>query len=122
MASIYPWILFPADDPVGFQVSGYGTKLAGLQRDSIHSDSRGNDTEGSILSGFQALADIIISLVNNDRDGRILLSGLKLADQREEKYIKFVMLSGERIFSEVYSPRSIKIKKIYTKTVLTVAT
>ncbi|CAL9190890.1 uncharacterized protein LOC103988399 [Musa acuminata AAA Group] len=84
-----------------YKVSGYGTKLAGLQRDSIHSDSQGNDTEGSILSGFQALADIIISLGNNDRDGRILLSGLKLADQREEKYIKFVMLSGERIFSEI---------------------
>nr|XP_018682572.1 PREDICTED: putative ATP-dependent RNA helicase DDX11-like protein 8 isoform X3 [Musa acuminata subsp. malaccensis] len=84
-----------------YKVSGYGTKLAGLQRDSIHSDSQGNDTEGSILSGFQALADIIISLANNDRDGRILLSGLKLADQREEKYIKFVMLSGERIFSEI---------------------
>ncbi|URE08400.1 HELICc2 [Musa troglodytarum] len=83
------------------KVSGYGAKLASLQRDFIHSDSQGNDIEGSILSGFQALADIILSLVNNDRDGRILLSGLKLADQREEKYIKFVMLSGERIFSEI---------------------
>ncbi|WOL02168.1 hypothetical protein Cni_G10887 [Canna indica] len=89
------------ESKIAHKVSGYGTKMASMQSDTNHSDSQSNYAEGSILSSFQALVDIIISLVNNDSDGRILISRLKLIDQREEGQIKFVMLSGETIFSEI---------------------
>ncbi|XP_042436794.1 ATP-dependent DNA helicase DDX11 isoform X2 [Zingiber officinale] len=90
------------DSKIIHKISGYGTKLASLQsHNSICSDSQNNSEEGSILSGFQTLDNIIISLVHNDRDGRILLSRPKLSGQKEEGYIKFMMLSGHTIFSEV---------------------
>lgn len=76
--------------------------MASLQsHDSICFGSQNNSEEGSILSGFQTLDNIIISLVHNDRDGRILLSRPRLSGQKEEGYIKFMMLSGHTIFSEV---------------------
>ncbi|XP_074565510.1 uncharacterized protein LOC141822000 [Curcuma longa] len=90
------------DSKIIHKVSGYGTKLASLQsHNSICFDSQNNSDEGSILSGFQTLDNIIISLVHNDRDGRVLLSRPKLSGQKEEGYIKFMMLSGHTIFSEV---------------------
>lgn len=78
------------------QINGYATKLVNPQKD--------NSSEGSVVSGFQALLDILISLINNDSDGRIIISKQKLScpGQSKEGYIKFVMLSGEKIFSKVY--------------------
>ena len=70
-----------------------------------HANSQNLDAEGSLISGFQALVDILVSLINNDSDGRIIVSKQKSSclGQIEEGYIKFVMLSGEKIFHEVSS-------------------
>ncbi|KAG1335098.1 hypothetical protein COCNU_03G012170 [Cocos nucifera] len=83
------------------QVTGYGTKFASSQSGSLQSDCQGHGAEGSVISGFQALVDIFLSLINNDSDGRIIVSRQKLSGQTEEGYLKFVMLCGEKIFSEI---------------------
>lgn len=58
--------------------------------------------EGSIQSAFQALADMLLSLINNDSDGRIIISRSRPTSfKKQGGYIKYVMLSGEKIFSEV---------------------
>lgn len=57
---------------------------------------------GSTQSAFQALADLLLSLTNNDNDGRIIISKPRTTGPRKQGgYIKYVMLSGEKIFSEV---------------------
>ena len=84
------------------QVSGYGNKVANLQKVSALNDSRESSEEGSILSGFRAFVDLLLSLTNNDGDGRIIISREKPASSGQEGgYLKYVMLTGEKIFSEV---------------------
>ncbi|XP_073110576.1 uncharacterized protein [Elaeis guineensis] len=83
------------------KVTGYGTKFASSESGSLHSDCQGHGAEGSVISGFQALVDIFLSLINNDSDGRIIVSRQKLSGQTEEGCLKFVMLCGEKIFSEI---------------------
>lgn len=63
-----------------------------------------NSLEGSSLSGFQALVDILLSLTNSDSDGRMIVSRCTstCSRQQEEGYLKYVMLAGEKIFSEVF--------------------
>ncbi|KAJ4818356.1 ATP-dependent DNA helicase chl1 [Rhynchospora pubera] len=79
------------------KVSGYGNKST-----SANQNGEYNFQEGSIVSNFQSMVDILISLINNNTDGRILISKQKSSlNYTEEGYIKFVMLSGEKIFSEV---------------------
>ncbi|XP_057504686.1 uncharacterized protein LOC130788146 [Actinidia eriantha] len=84
------------------KVSGYGDKAAGLYNGSTVRDGvdESND-EGTSLSGFQALADILISLTNNDGDGRIIISRRPTCSGQEGGYLKYVMLTGAKIFSEV---------------------
>ncbi|GFY97034.1 RAD3-like DNA-binding helicase protein [Actinidia rufa] len=84
------------------QVSGYGDKAGGLYNGSTVRDGvdESND-EGTSLSGFQALADMLISLTNNDGDGRIIISRRPTCSGQEGGYLKYVMLTGEKIFSEV---------------------
>lgn len=84
-----------------FQVSGYGDNIASLQKCSTKSDTWECSEEGSILSGFRALADMLLSLTNNDADGRIIVSKSQQTCSGQGGYIKYVMLSGEKIFSEV---------------------
>lgn len=56
----------------------------------------------STLSSFRALADMLLSLINFDGDGRMIISKNRPTCSREcGGYIKFVMLTGEKIFSEV---------------------
>lgn len=58
--------------------------------------------EESATSGFRALADMLSSLINNDSDGKIIVSRPRqTCNDLEGGYIKYVMLTGERIFSEV---------------------
>lgn len=81
------------------QVSAYGDKL-------ISTSQSGEQIfqEGSIVSDFQSMADILLALMNNNTDGRVIISKQKSSlDSAEEGHLKFVMLSGEKIFSEVYS-------------------
>jgi chromosome transmission fidelity protein 1 len=84
------------------QVSGYGDKIASLQKCSAHTTTGECSEEGSTLSGFRALSDMLLSLTNNDGDGRIIVSRSRpTCSRRQGGFIKFVMLSGEKIFSEV---------------------
>ncbi|KAL0354681.1 UNVERIFIED_CONTAM: ATP-dependent DNA helicase DDX11 [Sesamum radiatum] len=81
------------------KVSGYGDKVAISQKvgdDGVLSE------EESAVSGFRALANILSSLTNNDTDGRIIVSRPKqTCSELEGGYLKYVMLNGEKIFSEV---------------------
>lgn len=76
-----------------------------MQKGSALKDSGESYEEGSILSGFRALADMLISLTNNDGDGRIIISKARpICSEQEGKqggFLKYVMLTGEKIFSEV---------------------
>ncbi|PWA57356.1 RAD3-like DNA-binding helicase protein [Artemisia annua] len=72
------------------KVSGYGDKSLSLQNNTT-----------SILSSFRALAGMLLSLTNGDSDGRIILSRKKPTDSGQHGgYIKYVMLTGEKIFHE----------------------
>ncbi|KAL4583896.1 hypothetical protein LXL04_008481 [Taraxacum kok-saghyz] len=72
------------------QVSGFGDKIITSENDSIALH------EGSILSSFRALAGLLLSLTNHDSDGRIILSR-----KTPGGYLKYVMLTGEKIFHEI---------------------
>ncbi|ONK80248.1 uncharacterized protein A4U43_C01F15530 [Asparagus officinalis] len=87
------------------KISGYSMKLVCSETSIMHVESQTHIAQGSVVSGFQALLDILISLINNDSEGRIIVSRQKFphSGQSEEGHIKFVMLSGERIFSEIMS-------------------
>ncbi|XP_059455898.1 uncharacterized protein LOC132186105 isoform X2 [Corylus avellana] len=85
-----------------YKVSGYGDKMASLQKCTAHTNTGECSEEGSTLSGFRALSDMLQSLTNNDGDGRIIVSRSRPRCSRQQGgYIKFVMLSGEKIFSEI---------------------
>ena len=57
--------------------------------------------EGSSTTSFQALTDLLRSLLYCNEDGRIIVARHKLGGQPEDAYIKFVMLCAEKTFSEV---------------------
>lgn len=76
--------------------------MANLQKGSALNDSGESSEEGSILSGFRAFADLLVSLTNNDGDGRVIISRAKPTSSGQQGgYLKYVMLTGEKIFSEV---------------------
>ncbi|KAK4428096.1 ATP-dependent DNA helicase DDX11 [Sesamum alatum] len=83
------------------KVSGYGDKVAISQKVVAVGDDEVVSEEESAVSGFRALADILSSLTNNDTDGRIIVSRAKQTCSGLEGHIKYVMLNGEKIFSEV---------------------
>ncbi|KAI3974022.1 hypothetical protein MKX01_030598 [Papaver californicum] len=84
------------------KVSGYGAKRVSLERGADIVDGSVNVVEGSTLSGFQAFVSILQSLTNSDGDGRIISRRRHLNSVRKEDgYLKYVMLSGEKIFSEI---------------------
>ncbi|KAF9614380.1 hypothetical protein IFM89_018279 [Coptis chinensis] len=82
------------------KVSGYGAKFIISERDSVLGNDENNSAGGSVLSGFQALVGILHSLTNNDGDGRMIISR-RINCSSEEGYLKYVMLAGEKIFSEI---------------------
>ncbi|CAL5210710.1 unnamed protein product [Lathyrus oleraceus] len=85
------------------KVSGYGEKLATLEKVSALNIAGEHGEDGSCRSAFQALADMLLSLVNKDSDGRIIISRSSSTSFRKQGqgYIKYVMLSAEKIFSEI---------------------
>ncbi|MCL7052148.1 hypothetical protein MKW94_027669 [Papaver nudicaule] len=85
------------------KVSGYGAKRVSLEKGAAILDDSVNVVEGSMLSGFQAFVSILLSLTNNDGDGRIIISRRRHLNsvQKEDGYLKYVMLAGEKIFSEI---------------------
>ncbi|XVE88898.1 hypothetical protein DITRI_Ditri19aG0105800 [Diplodiscus trichospermus] len=83
------------------KVSGYGDKMTTLQKGSAVKENEDSCDSGSTLSGFQALADILLSLTNNDGDGRIIISRKRPTCSGQGAYLKYVMLTGEKIFSEI---------------------
>lgn len=85
-----------------FQVSSYGDKVASLQKGTALDGVVESGKDGSILSSFRALADMLLSLTTKDGDGRIIISRTNATcSGKPEGYIKYVMLTGEMIFSEV---------------------
>ncbi|RDY04748.1 ATP-dependent DNA helicase DDX11, partial [Mucuna pruriens] len=84
------------------KVSSYGEKLATLEKISALHKIEEHGEEGSCVSSFQALADILLSLTNKDSDGRIIISRSRSTSCRKQGgYMKYIMLSGEKIFSEI---------------------
>lgn len=60
--------------------------------------------EESAISGFRALTNILSSLINKDSDGKVIVSRpTQTFEGLEGGYIKYVMLTGEKIFSEVWN-------------------
>lgn len=84
------------------QVSGGGDKTTSSQKNSALKDDGETSEEGSILSDFQALVGFLLSLTNNDGDGRIIISRTRpTCSGQRGGCLKYVMLTGEKIFSEV---------------------
>ncbi|TYJ14007.1 hypothetical protein E1A91_A10G089100v1 [Gossypium mustelinum] len=83
------------------KVSGYGDKMTTMQKGLAVKENGESCDHGSILSGFQALANMLLSLTNNDGDGRIIISRKRPSSSGQGAYLKYVMLTGEKIFSEI---------------------
>ncbi|XP_022641713.1 ATP-dependent DNA helicase DDX11 [Vigna radiata var. radiata] len=84
------------------KVSGYGEKFAAMAKIPAQHNIEQHAEEGSCVSAFQALANMLLSLTNNDGDGRIIISRFRLTSLKKQGgYLKYVMLSGEKIFSEI---------------------
>lgn len=82
------------------KISGYGDKIDSLQYNSTCLDDTADGK--STLSSFRALADLLLSLTNNDGDGRVIISRKRSTSSGQlVGYIKYVMLTGEKIFSEI---------------------
>lgn len=88
-------------------MSSYGEKVISEQTIST-SQSRSGLTKGAIpqssnaLTGFHALADLVLALTNADKDGRVLVvpsvgKGLDLWDG----HLKFIMLNATKHFTKV---------------------
>ncbi|CAA7408700.1 unnamed protein product [Spirodela intermedia] len=85
------------------KVSGYGAKVSSLRRHLQLDEDENNIPEGTIISSFQALSDLLYSLTYSNDDGRMIISRrLHLCPENSgEGCLKFVMLSGDKIFSEI---------------------
>lgn len=84
-----------------FQVSGYGDTLNSSFFKSTVSNCKEATDEESAITGFRALVNMLHSLTNNDGDGRMIVSKGKIGCSGQAGYIKYVMLTGQKIFSEV---------------------
>uniref|UniRef100_A0A1J3GME6 Putative ATP-dependent RNA helicase DDX11-like protein 8 n=1 Tax=Noccaea caerulescens TaxID=107243 RepID=A0A1J3GME6_NOCCA len=78
------------------KVCGYGDRVAMLQKDPVSHE------ETSKLTSFRAFSDMLVALTHNNGDGRMIISKMSssTADQ-QGGYIKYVMLTGAKLFSEV---------------------
>ncbi|XP_030526173.1 ATP-dependent DNA helicase DDX11 [Rhodamnia argentea] len=84
------------------KVCGYGNKMATPRASSTFDDTESCGEDMSTLSNFRAFADMLLSLTNKNTDGRIIVSKAKTTlSGRQGGYIKYVMLTGEKIFSEI---------------------
>ncbi|CAK9174607.1 unnamed protein product [Ilex paraguariensis] len=100
--NLFKLLLYIKESNIIHKVSGYGDRVASLQKDLTFKDSVESSEEGSTLSGFRALIDMLLSLTNNDGDGRIIISRTRSTFPGQQGgYLKYVMLTGEKIFSEI---------------------
>lgn len=77
-------------------MSGYGERVATLQKDPTARE------EMSKLSSFRAFSDMLVALTHNNGDGRIIVSKMNSSTSgKQGGYIKYVMLTGAKLFSEV---------------------
>lgn len=54
------------------------------------------------LTSFRAFSDMLVALTNNNGDGRIIISRMSSpTSDQQGGYIKYVMLTGAKLFSEV---------------------
>ncbi|KAK9666160.1 hypothetical protein RND81_14G165300 [Saponaria officinalis] len=82
------------------KVSGYGDKLVCFEKQKP--DGSVIKEGGSTLSGFRALLDLLLALINKNVDGRVIVSKRRSSGvDEQEAFIKYVMLTGEKIFSEI---------------------
>ncbi|KAL1199377.1 Regulator of telomere elongation helicase 1 [Cardamine amara subsp. amara] len=78
------------------KVSGYGERVAMLQKGPVDHE------EMSKLTSFRAFSDMLVALTNNNGDGRIIISRTSSSTSGQQGgYIKYVMLTGANLFSEV---------------------
>ncbi|EOA34339.1 hypothetical protein CARUB_v10021859mg [Capsella rubella] len=78
------------------KVSGYGERVAMLQKDPVAHE------QTSKLTSFRAFSDMLVALTNNNGDGRIIISRTSSSTSGQQGgYIKYVMLTGAKLFSEV---------------------
>lgn len=67
-----------------------------LQKDPVAHE------EMSKLTSFRAFSDMLVALTNNNGDGRIIISRTSSsASGQPGGHIKYVMLTGAKLFSEV---------------------
>lgn len=67
-----------------------------LQKDPVAHE------EMSKLTSFRAFSDMLVALTNNNGDGRIIISKTSSSTSGQQGgYIKYVMLTGAKLFSEV---------------------
>ncbi|PON34974.1 DNA helicase (DNA repair), Rad3 type [Parasponia andersonii] len=84
------------------KVSAYGDQVVSLQKSLASKGTVECGEDASTLSNFRALADMLLSLTNKDGDGRIIISRTRPARAGQQGgYLKYVMLTGEKIFSEI---------------------
>ncbi|GKV27023.1 hypothetical protein SLEP1_g36231 [Rubroshorea leprosula] len=98
--NLFKLLQYVKESNIMHKVSGYGDKITSLKKDSATKENGESCEDGSSLSGFQALVDMLLSLTNNDGDGRIIISRKRPACG-QGGYLKYVMLTGEKIFSEI---------------------
>ncbi|KAG9141107.1 hypothetical protein Leryth_001607 [Lithospermum erythrorhizon] len=81
------------------KVSGYGEKLAVSENPSSYE----NNEDTSTLSSFRALTAMLLSLTYKDGDGRIIVSRTHTTGTGQNNgSLKYVMLTGEKIFHELH--------------------
>ncbi|XP_031744973.1 ATP-dependent DNA helicase DDX11 isoform X2 [Cucumis sativus] len=84
------------------KVSGYGERTIKPRNDLGIKPSGECYEKESTLSSFRALADMLLSLINFDGDGKMIISKNRPTGLGERGgCIKFVKLRGDKIFSEV---------------------
>ncbi|XP_048547981.1 ATP-dependent DNA helicase DDX11-like isoform X2 [Triticum urartu] len=93
--------LYLKESNIVHKVSGYANKLF-ITENGVGNLNHGQQHgEGSSITSFQALTDLLRSLLYCNDDGRIIVARHKPGGQPEDAYIKFVMLCAEKTFSEV---------------------
>ncbi|KAK1360168.1 DNA helicase [Heracleum sosnowskyi] len=83
------------------KVSGYGDKASSQKGSAVKGDGETVE-QGSTLSCFRAFVGMLVALTNNNGDGRMIISRTRsTCSGKQVGYLKYVMLTGEKIFSEI---------------------
>ncbi|VVA95970.1 unnamed protein product [Arabis nemorensis] len=94
--NLFKLLAYIKESNIIHKVSGYGEGVAMLQKDPVAHE------EMSKLTSFRAFSDMLVALTNNNGDGRIIISRTSSpTSDQQGGYIKYVMLTGAKLFSEV---------------------